>query len=88
MSEPSCFCLTAAAREDLSSLKSFLHEHSGKTAEVLVEGDRPLTTSIVQLLLSAIGDAPEERLWLVTASPRVLAGLKLLGVHDFLTREG
>ncbi len=88
MSDPLSFRLASASHDNIDALLAFLRSASGQPAEVVVEGERPLAAPIVQLLLTAGArgaDAPPLRI--VATSPRVVDGMRLLGLGDVLAVE-
>jgi hypothetical protein len=80
--------LALDAQDELESLRSMLLQAVGRVIEVVPEGDRPLSTPVVQLLLAARSSTLNGcSLHLVSTSTRLLSSLRLLGVHDQLVLE-
>lgn len=78
---PREFCL-ASSSDGLEALADALKDAAGAEITIRVEPERPLAALEVQILLAAAADASgPAALRIAPASPRLEAGLRLLGLE-------
>lgn len=80
--EPATFRLPPSAPQGLDELSGFLRAHAGQPVTILAEGERPLDTLAVQLLLAAQADPAGPAPICLVGSDPVLDGLRRLGLGD------
>jgi len=82
MTDAPCVFRLGPPSEDLDALAAFLRAAPGAEVAITVEPTRPLSTPELQLLLAARQDpAGPSALTVGPASPRLAAGLALLGLE-------